>query len=473
MSQSRKRHKLTDERKEPAVTTVVPPVKSNLLTKVVTTPGQNFAFFQFVDYSTLHSLARTNKELAPYAIQAREKRFFDLLKAFLQYPDLAKHAKFKPSVIFLIKQYINDETLTLKYRTDALLNLIEKSLLHFVNHVRTQFNALDYPDSICLFLKTKEKVFPFKHARINQQIDLLKRDLNVGLCNFLESSKAEKKDAVKVVEKYLAKGARYDYLRLVEESHTSVIQLSVLRNLIKITAFLISTGANINYRSRVMDTQGDYTQMTVLMIAADQSHLKMCELLIKSGANINVKFADLHHPGNRSALWYALRNQACGEDIAVLLIKAGAELFNFPFFDNALHMAAANGLCKIVDLLLEHYQHLCPINEINSCDGKTALHFAIENGYVDVVRSLMTHGADSEIEDDKGINAIQTAHRTKKNKLSHLNDDFNVAFFQSSPSIAVERQIERARINSEYDEIIILLSDRKKLMDACHLRKQG
>lgn len=83
--------------------------------------------------------------------------------------------------------------------------------------------------------------------------------------------------------------------------------------------------------------------------------------------------------GGNTALWFAAQGPyPGGHDVAQVLLGAGAEV---------------NGQC-------EH--------------GRTALQMAAAWGHLDVVQLLIEHGADPEIRDDEGLNAIEMAMQSKR-----------------------------------------------------------
>ena len=73
--------------------------------------------------------------------------------------------------------------------------------------------------------------------------------------------------------------------------------------------------------------------------------------------------------------------------------------------NTALHLASYWGRIDIVRLLLTEGADIT----IAANDGMTALHLASRNGHLDIVRLLLTEGADITIADSDGMTALHRA----------------------------------------------------------------
>lgn len=75
--------------------------------------------------------------------------------------------------------------------------------------------------------------------------------------------------------------------------------------------------------------------------------------------------------------------------------------------NTALHMACANGHVEIVKILLDN-SSLLAVNSANN-EGNTALHWASLNGHEEIVKLLLSKGADADVVNKSGRNALSEA----------------------------------------------------------------
>lgn len=87
-----------------------------------------------------------------------------------------------------------------------------------------------------------------------------------------------------------------------------------------------------------------------------------------------------------------------------------------------LHMASANGHCKILSSIFE--THLStgaarqPLVNSQNASGNTALHWAALNGHLDAAKVLVGAGADIKIKNAAGHEAMYEAERNGKEELA-------------------------------------------------------
>ncbi len=117
--------------------------------------------------------------------------------------------------------------------------------------------------------------------------------------------------------------------------------------------------------------------------------------------------------------------QYAQDEVAALLMHAGANVNQQSLSGaTALFMAAQNGFSETVRLLIargavvDHWVH--------AGQRLTPLLTAILHGNRDVVRILLSHGADPLVEVD-GMNAAELARATGENRIADLIDAFVTA----------------------------------------------
>ena len=140
---------------------------------------------------------------------------------------------------------------------------------------------------------------------------------------------------------------------------------------------------------------------------------------------------DHRDSAGRTALFYSLTcpdmHLVCGATISVFeyLVSKGADMNVRDYFGRSvLHewQPASDGL-KYGPTLEKLLKHI----DINSTDhkGQTALHLAVLNNNIPVVRQLLKHGADMEAHDINHISPLFLAHNTHKHAILHtLQEDY-------------------------------------------------
>jgi len=135
---------------------------------------------------------------------------------------------------------------------------------------------------------------------------------------------------------------------------------------------------------------------------------------IKSGADLQES-----NEAGESVLACALRAR-CDEDVLMLLIESGADIFDFDdegvsIFD----MAITYDNFWMVEYLLEHG---LDVNQTNRRSGFTALMAAACYGRVEIAKLLLEKGASQTAKDLKGFTAIDFARKMNKKSVLELLD---------------------------------------------------
>jgi hypothetical protein len=156
---------------------------------------------------------------------------------------------------------------------------------------------------------------------------------------------------------------------------------------------------------------------------------------------------------------------------------------------NPLHIAAAEGLIKVVQLF--HKSKSCDFNAYSGNDSKTPLMLAAENGHLDVIKSLLSReGIDVNLKDGQGKTALDLAYNAghyaivselinhgaqagKENILYRANalqEQFNRMQSNNRAALANNKQPD------EYERIRALKAQREALIaqrDAIANRREG
>jgi len=149
---------------------------------------------------------------------------------------------------------------------------------------------------------------------------------------------------------------------------------------------LLKGGVDIN-------TQHNTTGTTVLMIASSYYYYDdMVDFLIQKGADVNLKDKD----GKTSLLWAASNSL---ENAKVLLANAAKvdESANdgmTPFIQATLGVSSGKVPIEMCDLLLKNGANVNAELTGRNAAGWTALHYAVVNGDVDLVKYLIKNGAN-------------------------------------------------------------------------------
>lgn len=148
-------------------------------------------------------------------------------------------------------------------------------------------------------------------------------------------------------------------------------------------------------------TKDGHTPLHLACVTSD--NLDCVQTLLRMGASVNVQSIDKWTPLHLSC--------ANGHNIYVKeLLEAGAN-YNLLVHESMtpLHLAVRAKSLSCVTLLLKYQSISSSIIDSRDHKGRTALHYACDNGQFQLVSELLKAGVDTKIEDRSGSTALKIA----------------------------------------------------------------
>ena len=156
----------------------------------------------------------------------------------------------------------------------------------------------------------------------------------------------------------------------------------------------IEMGININVQ--------DEMRRTGLMIAMYKNDMKMAKLLIDNGADVNIQDQKLNSP-----FLYACEKGYINI-LKIMYKEADTKNILNIYGANALILACEKGHLETTRFLLENTD--IEVNHIDNLSRTALLEIAIFGkdtiNYVEIVKLLLSYGADKTIKDNQGHNAL-------------------------------------------------------------------
>ena len=157
-----------------------------------------------------------------------------------------------------------------------------------------------------------------------------------------------------------------------------------------ICKYIIETGMDVD----IQDTWGSDT---ALQLATAAGKIECCKVLIDAGANVN----HFNEDGYNILQTAIIRNQF---EVFELLIARGAALIYPEYTYSLLTEAAAFGRFEFIKRLIELKVDVNLVHQ-----GTTALHMACKGGHLAATKALLEAGANPNIPDAFGFNALADA----------------------------------------------------------------
>ena len=222
-----------------------------------------------------------------------------------------------------------------------------------------------------------------------------------------------------------------DYAKL--HSMTSVyppLNACSASNNVKAIKALISSGADLEERSRERAKPSRHGRLTALHVAVQYSNLEAAKLLLEAGADVNARTQLPNPNGGATPMYFAVYSLSASASLKLvsLLLEAGADVTLKVAFDDE------DGLELDFDTVLGHYT--CDVHanaevvkmlldagaEPNGQDtyfGRTPLHnVALLSGdeVVKLGKLLLENGADPLLTDKDGYTPLDYAKKVSKDQ---------------------------------------------------------
>ena len=168
------------------------------------------------------------------------------------------------------------------------------------------------------------------------------------------------------------------------------LHVASIKGRLKTGKWLLKLGADVNSKEK----RGE----TPLHFAAKNGQVEVCRMLLERNAEVNSRNDEGSTPFVYASKYRYL-------DIVRLLLDHNAAMHADNTGDTKLHFAAENGLVEVAHILLEYNA------EVNSRNhhGSTPLLLASEHGHTEVVQFLADHNADVHVHDADGDTPLHCA----------------------------------------------------------------
>ena len=223
------------------------------------------------------------------------------------------------------------------------------------------------------------------------------------------------------------------FLELHDDLNSRYIEMSEIEGRGKVVTLLRNSGANINFPLR-LNQDGDglfYATPLYLAFETRQDYFKVEDDLLSLTLAVLKAGADCDRAFLESLNCFLVQDNEYQssdlpksiQEVLDIVLQIAPDVIQTPGFQNQssrssiqaiqsgdltklLMLAASNGQVEAVNKLLA-------ITDINvdaaPDEGRTALHWAANNGFVDVIEALLNAGADVDRQDNSGSTALHLA----------------------------------------------------------------
>jgi ankyrin repeat protein len=152
--------------------------------------------------------------------------------------------------------------------------------------------------------------------------------------------------------------------------------------------------------------------------ALENNSLLMVKKCINSGIDINQIVENDENENDEFLIYYALHKK-CSFDILKYMIESGVDI---SYVDNEgvglLDEAIVNGNIEFIKYLL--IEKNMDVNSTKRKSGMTPLIQAACYGNIELVKLLLSHGADLNVKDKMNLSAIDYARKLQQKKMQNF-----------------------------------------------------
>lgn len=183
---------------------------------------------------------------------------------------------------------------------------------------------------------------------------------------------------------------------------STLLMLAAKEGDIRMVSLLLDKGAKVNER--------DIFGRTALLLAIQNGHIELVNELLRKGATLDLESDKTHRAQCLQAALGSRKNELIKE-----LLAKSPDLSTDSTM--VLCLASAFGYTDTVQMLLASAN-----TDVNgkSYQGRTALHNAINNNHVDIVKLLLAAGASTTSRDTEGNTPFQLAITRKNSEIIQL-----------------------------------------------------
>ena len=191
--------------------------------------------------------------------------------------------------------------------------------------------------------------------------------------------------------------------QISQEYHTTALYQAAYHQQLKVARALLAHHADPNI--------GDEFGVTPLHLAAETNEY-MVELILDHRADPNAETVS-----GKTPIFNAQKDDRLG--IIIQLLNRGANVYHLSKEGRSiLYRAARDDQLTIVKYLTKHYPE--NINYRRKANGYTALFESVRSASIELVETLLKHGADPEIPDDDGTTPLHMAAKYARPQIVKL-----------------------------------------------------
>ncbi len=158
--------------------------------------------------------------------------------------------------------------------------------------------------------------------------------------------------------------------------------------------------------------------MSDIMQAISEDNYLQIKKLIHDGIDINKIIENEENENDECLIFYALHKK-CSSETLIYMVENGVDLeFSDSQGVSLLDEAIVSGNMEFIKYLIEEKN--MDVNETKRKSGLTPVIQATCYGNIDLVKLLISHGADLTIKDKFNLNAVDYARKLQRKKMQEF-----------------------------------------------------